>query len=181
MKHKDAHLNEDQLLRAVVDETDLPAAVQNHLSTCPVCRVEKGRFEEKLARLGDMAERLAPSPAKKVKLPRRESSKSAGRPWNWRGALAAGLAAAAVVLVVAYGSVLLKTRQEDRIAALSQEMRNDEQLMTEIRGLSENALPVFCLDIFGASDPGLDEEFIEFVVPFTDDDIVSRNKEGALC
>ncbi|MES0350366.1 MAG: hypothetical protein ABUK19_06570, partial [Desulfobacteria bacterium] len=66
---KDLHLDEDQLLWAVVEENELPLPLQEHLSACPQCRANKERFEGDLARLGQMAERFAPSPKGPVSLP----------------------------------------------------------------------------------------------------------------
>lgn len=181
MNQEDTHLNKDQLLRAVVDETDLPASARDHLSTCPLCRTEKESFEQHLARLGQMVERLAPSPTKTVKIPVRESTqRHRSRYWNWRVHLAAGVAVAALIIVV-YGSIMVKTTRETRLASLTEEMWNDDRLMTEIGVLSENALPLFCLDISGESDPGFNEEFVEFVVPSIDGDVVSHNRKGVLC
>ena len=179
---EERHLNEDQLRLAVIDDTDLPASLRDHLKICPVCRAEKERFEENLARLGHMAERLAPSPSRKVKLPVQESAQ---RPlpwyWNWRGALAAGMATGVLALVIVGGSMLVKTTREAELASLTQEMWEDDQLMTEISELAENALPAFCLDIAGEPDPDFDEEFIDFVIPATEGDLVSRNGGGVPC
>ncbi len=178
---EDTHLDEDQLLQAVVDERDLPASVQDHLAACPLCRGEKERFEQSLARFGHVAERFTPAPGRRVKLPFSESTR---RPsswyWIWRGALAAGVAVAAVMILV-YGSITVKTTRETTLASLTQEMWADDRLMTEISELSENALPVFCLDISGESDPGLNEEFIDFVVPSIEGEVVSRNRGGVSC
>ena len=179
---KDTHLNEDQLLRAVVDETDLPPSLQEHLKTCRLCRTEKARFEQGLEELGHMAERLAPSPSRKVRFPVRESSQ---RPrswsWGWRTTLAAGMAAAAMVMVIVYGSGLVQRTREATVAVLTQEMWEDDQLMTEISELSENALPLVCFDISGESEPDFNEEFMDFVVPSTEGDLVSHFTGGGLC
>ena len=179
---QEGHLNEEQLLLAVVDETDLPASLRDHLKTCPVCSAEKGRFQQNLGRLGHMAERSAPSPSRKVNLPVHESAQ---RPlpwyWNWRNTFAAGMATGVLALVIVYGSMLVKTTQEAELASLTQEMWEDDQLMTEISELAENALPAFYLDISGEPDPDFDEEFIDFVIPSAEGDLVSRNGGGVLC
>ncbi len=174
---KEWHVNEDDLLRAIVDKRDLPESLRDHLSACPLCFAEKERAQQNLVRLGQMAEHFSPFPRRRVRL-----SASLERPsrwWTWRGALAA-MATAALVLVV-YGSIEWRTRPEERLAAITQEMQEDERLMTEVSLLSENALPGLWLDISGESDPGLDEEFIEFVVPSAEGDVVSLKEEGVLC
>ena len=38
MKNQDGHLNEDRLIRAIVDENDLTTTEQNHLSNCYTCQ-----------------------------------------------------------------------------------------------------------------------------------------------
>jgi len=44
--HKELHLDEDQLLVAVVDESDLPTQLRSHLFTCPLCRSNREQFEK---------------------------------------------------------------------------------------------------------------------------------------
>lgn len=180
---KDKHLTEKELLKAVVEEADLPASLHEHLKTCPLCHGEKARLEQGLTELGHMAERFAPSPSRRVEFLRaRESTSRWGSWfWNWRSSLVAATAAAAMVVVIVYGSKSIKTSQEARLATLTQELWEDDLLMTEIQELSENALPLFCSDISGESYSGLDEEFVDFVVPSTEEDIVSRKGGGVSC
>ncbi len=68
---KDLHLEEDQLLKAVVDETDLSQSQRDHLLICRQCREGREKIEEDLTRLGQMTERFSPSPKR---------NKRAGRP-----------------------------------------------------------------------------------------------------
>jgi len=180
---KDKHLTEDELLRAVVEEAGLPASLQEHLKACRLCHGEKARLEQGLTELGHMAQRFTPSPSRRVELvPARESTPRSGSWfWNWRSSLVAATAAAAMVVVIVYGSMSMKTTREARLATLTQELWEDDLLMTEIRELSENALPLFCSDISGESYTGLDEEFVDFVVPSTEEDIVSRKGGGTPC
>ena len=179
----DKHLTEDELLKAVVEEADLPASLQGHLKTCQLCHGEKALLEQRLTKLGHMAQRFAPAPSTRVEfLPARESTpKSGAWSWNWRNSLVATMAAAAMVLVIVYGSLSMKAAREARLAALTQELWEDDLLMTEIKELSENALPLFCSDISGESYSGFDEEFEDFVVPSTEADIVSRKGGGVSC
>ena len=169
---KGLHLDEDQLLRAVVDEAELPPPLQEHLSTCPQCRAAKERFEQNLARLGQMAERCAPSPRKCVSLPVEKPRISIGWSWDWRAYFGVAVAVALMIVIV-WWSAPFRTTPEDRGDILALEMREADRVMTEISMLVENALPPVYLDICGTSDPGFDEEFMQFIVPSIESEAVS--------
>jgi len=179
---KETHLKEADFLRAVVDEADLPASLQEHLKTCRVCQSEKDRLKRVLADLSDRAERFAPSPSKRVALPVGESpARALSWYWNWRKSLVAGMVTAVVAIVVVYGVISEKTSQEAKLATITEEMWEDELFMTEVTGLSEDPLPLFCSDISGESYPDFDEEFMNFVVPSTEADLVSCGRGGLKC
>jgi hypothetical protein len=91
------------------------------------------------------------------------------------------MSAAAVIVMVIYGTLSMKTTREERMAVLTQEMWEDERLMTEIKELSENALPAFGSSISGEGYSSLDEEFLDFVVPSTETEKVSQNGGGVPC
>jgi hypothetical protein len=179
---KGKHLTEEELLKALVEEADLPAPLQEHLKKCGVCHGEKARLEEGLTALGPMAKRFSPSPSRRVQLPVRESvSRPSAWNWNWRTSLVAAMSAAAMVVVIVYGSISMKTAREEQLATLTQEMWEDELLMKEVNELSENALPSFGSHISGEGYSLIDEEFLDFVVPPTETDKVSQNRGGVLC
>lgn len=171
---KDVHLDEDQLLRALVDEGDLPAPLREHLSLCPVCRAEMERFEKTLARLGETAEHLTPSPIRRVSLPAEAASSRGWWSWGWRGALATAVSIAVVILVISW-SLLVKETPESGVAMVSSETWQDMELMIEIRRLEENPLSEVYLDISVGSYLGFDEGFMEFVVPPIETDTLSRD------
>ncbi len=179
--NEDLHLDEDQLLWAVVVEAELPLPLQEHLSACPQCRANKERFERDLARLGQMAERFAPSPKGPVSLPVEEPRGSIGWSWGWRAYVSAAVAAALVVILVWWSPVHRNT-PGDNGDLLAREMEEAEQLMTEVSMLVENALPPVYLDISVESGVGFDEEFMQFVVPSVEDEPLSYDpgKRGAL-
>jgi len=181
-KKKEAHLKEADLLQAVVDEADLPASLQEHLKACRLCRHEKDRLERALTELGDRAEHFAPSLRRRVALPVRGSTRRA-LPWywNWRRTLVAGMVTAVAAVIVVYGAISVKNLEEAELAALTQEMWEDDLFMIEVSALSENALPLFCSDVSGESYPDFDEEFIDFVVPSTETDLVSCGGGGVKC
>ena len=161
---KDFHLDEDQILRAVVDEADLPRSVREHLSTCPLCRANKEQLEQDLNRLGRMAERFTPLPGKRVSLP--EPKPRGGMDWVWNRRVAFGITAMTALLIIfVWWSPLLRTIPETGTGTLIQEFWESDQLMTDVSMLVENALPPVFLDITGESDSEFDEEFMQFVVP----------------
>ena len=54
------HLDQNQIIQAVVDSTDLPVAVRDHLAQCPQCLEDKQSFARELANLGQLAQQYAP-------------------------------------------------------------------------------------------------------------------------
>ena len=160
---KDLHLDEEQLLCAIVEESDLSPQVRGHLSSCLSCREEKERIEESLAQMGRLAERFAPSPGRKVAAPL--ETVRGPRPWlswvpEWKWTLTAGVTAAMAV-VIAFGSFVFTVRQDRKAANLYLEMLDDERLISEVSKLEENALPPFYLDISDGADQNPDEDLNE--------------------
>jgi hypothetical protein len=158
----DLHLDEEQLLCAIVEESDLLPWARDHLSSCLSCRAEKERIEGSLARMSRKAERFAPLPTRKVVVP---PEPVGGRPWlwlqDWKWTFTAGVTAAMAV-VVTLGSLMFTVKQDRNAANLYREMLDDERLITEVGRLEENALPSFYLEISeGAADQDLDEDFQE--------------------
>ncbi|MDM8552789.1 hypothetical protein QUF72_22100 [Desulfobacterales bacterium HSG2] len=161
MKIQTIHLDEEQLIRSVVDENDLSADVRNHLSACPMCQGKKQQFERELDTLGHMAKIFAPSP--------RESVTYSEKPGFFEKVgfypLLRPVLAALLIFGIILPPALLTISEEERMARLVEEMENDRQLMTEIRALEEDALPDFYQDISGEFYGYFDEEFVNFVAP----------------
>ncbi len=181
--HKAFHLSEDQILRALVDESDLSESMREHLSTCPSCRARRERLEEDLGCLGRMAERFAPSPEKRISLPEKYPASTARWFWNWRTAFGT-VVMATLVIVIVWSSVLFRTIPETGTIISIEEPWATDGLMAEVSVLSENVLPPVYLDLTGDSDTGFDEEFIEFVVPTVENissHYDSKIKGGLLC
>jgi hypothetical protein len=169
---KDLHLDEDQLLWAVVGEAEFPLPLQEHLSACPHCRANKESFEQDLARLGQTAERFAPLPKRRVSLPVEKPRGFIGWSWGWRTYVSAAVAAA-LVLVFVWWSPTTRTTPGGNGDIVALEMQEAEQFMTEVSMLVENALPPVYQDISAESGAGFDEEFIQFVVPSVEDEPLS--------
>ena len=161
--HSKAHLEEDDILQAVIDNHDLSELHQQHLMECSQCRTRKEQLEQELARLGQLAERYAPKPQKRIILAEQKI-----RPpfLNWRIAFSA--AAVAAVILVVWGVGLIQNQQQGNIGNLAQDMVEAERLMTQVNNLVENALPQVYLDIVGETSLNLDEDFIDFLIPTND-------------
>ena len=65
------HLEEAQILQAIVDTSDLPNDQQAHLAACPVCLAEKDRLDRMLLQVGNMAKASAPAVTGRLVLPDR--------------------------------------------------------------------------------------------------------------
>jgi len=179
---KDLHLEEDQLLKAVVDETDLSQSQRDHLLICRQCREVKERIEEGLTQLGQMAERFSPSPKRRVSLPAEKPQRSLW--WSWQTRTALGAAVAAIFIGIVGIPTLFENKQGIRENTYTQEMLEAEEFMTEVSMLAENALPQEYLDITGETDEEPDEEFMEFITPIIEDESWSYDpgrKGGDLC
>lgn len=157
------HLVEDDILRAVIDETELSDLQQVHLAQCSRCRSLREQLEQELTRLGQLAKRYSPAPQKRITLVERKARSAF---FKWGFAFSAAAAAAAILIVL--GTFLLRSQQPGSIGNLAQNMVEAEKLMTEVNVLVESALPPVYLDIIGETDLSADEDFIDFLIPISD-------------
>ena len=155
-----SHLGENDILQAVIDETDLSERLKQHLNDCSHCRLQKERIAQELGRLGQLARRYAPEPQRRVTI---VEQRFRSRIFNWKYAFSA--AAVAATIIVIWATVLIQSQQPGSDGNLAQNMIEAERLMTEIDVLVENALPPVYLEIVGETDLNPDEEFLEFLIP----------------
>ena len=158
------HLGEDDILQAVVDDTDLSTLQQQHLAECSRCRSHRERLENELTHLGQAAERYAPEPLRRITV----AHDKVRSPFSIRG-FAFSAAAVAAAIIVVWATFLIRSQQQGRNGNLAQNMVEAERLMTEINVLVENALPQVYLDIVGDTSLNLDEDFIDFLIPTNED------------
>jgi predicted anti-sigma-YlaC factor YlaD len=165
------------MLQAVIDDTDLSALQQQHLAECSRCRSHRERLENELAHLGQMAERYAPEPLRRITV----AHDKVRSPFSIRG-FAFSAAAVAAAIIVVWATFLIRSQKESRVGNLAQNMVEAERLMTEINVLVENALPQVYLDIAADTNLNLDEEFIDFLIPTNEDDprISALAKKGSI-
>jgi len=170
--NQDAHLSEDQLLRAFVDKAGLPDTAQMHLAGCPLCRAKKQRIENDLAAFGKIAGQSVPKQQKRVRLPMEVSPSRKLSGWYWQTAMGTAVAVLLVISVIWWpGGGLLVPDKNTPVAAWDRQ--DDEKFMAQVRVLTENDLPQVYLDISEGLDFEDDEEFIDFVVPSLDHDSLS--------
>ena len=168
---KNNHLNEDQIIRAVVDESELSVSVRQHLGTCNQCRAQKAHLEKNLARLGQVARQFAPLPHKRLNLKAPETPPAIRWSWNWKITLGTTLATVALFIFVwwaSQGREMFETSSRENVIA--DEVKASESLMTEVNILSENALPQEYMDIAPETESEYSEEFINFIAPIIEDD-----------
>ncbi len=160
MNSKNLHLNDDQVIRSVVAENDLPPTVRNHLSTCLVCQGKKQQIEQELSTLGRMAREFAPLPRREVRLPFYKPRSL----WSWRPVFVAGFAAVLLIAGI-WWYALVTTSQEKMMSQIMWETKQDEQLMAEIYALEEYAPVDVYPDVSAEFDAGYFDEFLRFVSP----------------
>jgi len=163
----DLHLDDDELLRAMIDPSDLGAGRLAHLHSCRHCRHQTEALTASYRRLGQMARAMAPEPRQAFRLP---ADHAPGRPWYLKPAMALGVMGALVFAVTLW-------RPFTRISPtptpmVAEKFENDDRLMEEIDALVEDALPEKYRQL--AALPGersvedLDA-FIDWVVPSPED------------
>lgn len=173
MKNQNIHLNEDQIICAIVDENDLAASERNHLFTCSLCQNEKQNLEQVLHRLGDMSKELVPSPRKKFTPAVQESHHLP----NWWPVFATGAVTVLLIMGIWWTLPFIKLHENVPVQT-SQKIESDQQWMAEIIYIDEFALPDNYLDLVSTFD-GEDyedeyddyyiDEFLEYILAWSED------------
>jgi len=177
--NKENHPDEDQLIRAIVDEAKLPDSIREHLALCPRCRVGIKKIQQDLNNLGQTARQLAPATHRKLFLPVEKPSRIYRWLHDWRISFGA-IATAAVVVLVIWLSIPSTILYEDSLDIMAQVTWNDDVFITEINMLTQNVMPQVYLDIIGEYYLVIDDEFIKFVIPDFETDSLSyyQRKKG---
>ena len=177
--NEENHPDESQLLLAIVDEAELPDSIREHLSLCPRCRADIKKIKQDLYNLGQTARQLAPLTRRKISLPVEKPSRIYKWLHDWRLSFGA-IATAAVVILLIWLSIPSTILHEDSLDIMAQVTWDDDVFITEINMLTKNAVPQVYLDIIGEHYVGIDDEFINFVVPVFETDSLSyyQRKKG---
>jgi len=169
------HLDEEQLIQAVVDAADLPDSLQTHLTECSQCLAGKNSFELEMTKLSQKAAQFAPKPQRRIILPAPKTKNPFSNLLDWRNLIAAAATVAAVFILV-WGTNMVRNRSEYGTQNLTAEMVEAERLMTEVNTLVDNALPAFYLEISGEKNADYDEEFYQFLIPTVEDKALTSNR-----
>jgi hypothetical protein len=163
------HLNEAELLLAVVDAADLAAEQNAHLGACPVCRDAREHLQARFLSLGRTAREQAPAPTRPFRLPPQHAP--AAR-WRFKPLWVAGLAAA-MVLAIMLGRSMVPSFSPAPVPTAAM-LEADRRLSEAVDALVADALPVSFQQLASLDadetevDPQLDEadeEWIDWVVP----------------
>jgi len=146
MKNNDIHLNEDHIIRAIVDENDLTASERDHLLQCALCQKEKQEFGQLLNRMGDMTKELVPSPPRRFMSVAKRSRIS----FSWQPALVGGFVIALLMIGIWWSSLFTRF-QENGSMHITQKIESDQQVVGEISLVEDYALPDRYLYIIGTS------------------------------
>jgi len=172
-KKNGTHFNEEQICKAIIDESQLLPSENEHLSDCAECRTAVESFEKDLKLLGQTAERFVPIPRKRMVL-----HEKAGKNflWGWRTAFTVAITILFFVITMHSDSMKLLFHNKTDIA--DSELYSEDILMTEVNNLVENSLPAKYLFVSEEDNTDYDEDFIDFVVPSIDEDVLSSKENG---
>jgi hypothetical protein len=153
MMEKISHLDEQQIIEAVIDPSGLDTASRRHLFECSVCRVQKLALEGRLARFGQISREQT---AVEFTKPEIFSHKPAGIfKWAWEISPVFRMAFVLASLIILLFTPL--TLKKDTIYTLDkvyQEMRQDAEFMNEVEKLEDNPFPRSYMEI---ATPGEDD------------------------
>ena len=167
-KSNDSHMNEEQIYKAIIDESQLLPSENEHLSDCSECRTAVESFQKDLKLLGQTAESFVPLPKKRMVFHEKTGKNFL---WGWKTSFAAAITILFFVITMHSDSVKNIFYNKTEIA--NSEQYSEDILMTEVNNLVENSLPAKYLFISDEDNTDYDEDFIDFVVPPVDDDILS--------
>lgn len=178
MEQDQIHLQQEQILWAVIDERELGQDVYQHLQKCPVCKAKIEQYNAELLEFGRKALEAVPPSRRTVRLPcKRPAAISHDAGWlSFFGA-----AAMAGFVVFFYIMGIYSTMPPGQLITTQSEMLEDESLMQEISEMVENPLFNDMYEITGENGTGFDDDFLQFVVPDTLDDFQSEiYKQGGV-
>jgi len=162
----DEHLQDAQVIWAVVDEKELSEEGHLHLMDCRLCQGRVEQIKAELQIFGKRAELAVPPMTKTLRMPAAETVSVKFRS-SWIPFVGTAAMAGLVLFFYFIGmdamSPQLTTFQEP------ENQFEDEFLMQEISEMVEFPLPVDLYEITGdAAD--FDDDFLQFVVPGLEED-----------
>lgn len=158
MKDNSMHLNEDQILVSMIDESDLSEDGKGHLDTCQICQEKKTALISELENLGKTVKDFAPMPHHKPVLLLPESQY-----FNLRLPVFASGIAVFLIIACLVGFTLFTDSSKQITGQFTTEAEVELYLLDDI--LEESVLPEYYLDIAVTSNSYFDDEFLEFITP----------------
>ena len=147
MVKKISHLDDNQLIEAVIDEHGLDGLLRRHLSECPACRAQKEELQAGLTRFGEISRGEIPPGYKKPAF----IEKNAGGMVNaWRIHPALAFCAALTVLVLFLTPIVINRDKVFTRSVVYREMLQDEKFMAEVKNLEEDPMPGLDENISGS-------------------------------
>ena len=166
------HLNEEEIITAVVDTADLDRPQQQHLADCNHCRSQIEALSGDLNKMAQIAEATTPAVTKPFRAPTADGRHTGWLPLGRK--LATGLALTVACIII--GGLYLQNHLDNRSMRLAQEMHEAEQLMRQVDQLVENPLPETIMTISAEGVVENDEDFFKFLIPDeTGDAAISQN------
>jgi len=171
---KEIHLAEKQIVQAIVDITDLPLWMQNHLSSCLECHLVKRQLELEIEQLGYEAASYVPVPKHRICLPLEKMSHD--KKWFVQWKTSFGLMATAFfIFFISWGVYMIQHSPLEKDHQLVLETQDAEELIIEVNMLAENALPKVYRELSKEIEIETDFEnlFLEYIIPLTEEDSLS--------
>ncbi len=158
MKNRPRHIEEDELIKSVIDEDDLADETREHLDSCHECGQARRRLERELMKLGEMAEMLTPSSRRRYQVPDVRAIE-----WK-RPVFALGLV---LILAMTFTGWMVYTGDWSRPEnpRFTYEYTDQKPEMPDEFSDRNHVLPVDYQFMTGDKIHYFDEEFINFVVP----------------
>jgi len=165
-----AHLKDEKIIRAIIDENELAGEERQHLFECQLCSKKVEQFKEELQEFGENARSTVPPLTKRIALPSEEPN-----PANNKSSWFQSFGAVAMAGLVLFFYFLVMESTSPRHTPLQSPgiSMEDELLMDEIFEMVENPLSDELYEITG-DNGGFDEEFLEFVIPNIQEDLQSK-------
>jgi hypothetical protein len=166
MSAKSQHLNDDMIIKAIVDETDLSSEALAHLSGCKECFLKKEALAGDLSHFTSLAHEATPQPQRMIIL---EEAAKDNDPLHW---FSPAFATVIIVMIILAGLSFLLPGSKPHIAEktftlaeLTTEMEKHSLFVSEVMELEENIMPEIYTALTGNADSDQYDEFMEFVFP----------------
>lgn len=156
------HLQEEQVLWAVIDEKELAGDSQKHLLDCPACKKKVEQFRDELEQLGQKARQSVPPFMRAVKLPKEESA-TVSHNIGWLPFF--GAAAMAGFAVFFYFMSMETMPPTNKLTTLQNEesLLEDKSRIREISDVVEVPFSGDMYEITGDFEIGFDEDLYAII------------------